>query len=112
MKKVKQKTKVFYLVALVIFTFFGLITFFGDDGLLKLRKLYALRNQVQKENQALYLNNQRLGREMNQLKEPFHTERLIREKLGYLKSGEYLLILENKNESQAAPNSGSTPSGV
>jgi len=70
--------------------------------LIKLRKIYFLKDQVQKENQALYLTNQKITREINHLKEPTNSERLIREKLGYLKPNEYILILDNPTESQPA----------
>lgn len=107
----KRKTKLLYLLGLLVIGFFGVVTFFGDEGLLKLRKLYSLRNQVQVENQELFLTNQKLAHEIIHLKETAHTERLIREKLGYIKSGEYILILDNKNESQPGRTPGS-PSGL
>jgi len=109
MVKLKQKLKIFYLLGIIIIVFFASITIFGDEGLLKLRKLYTFKDQVQKENQELYLANQKLAREVNQLKESSNTERLIREKLGYIKSNEYILILGNKSESQ--PSTG-MPSGM
>lgn len=100
MKKAKKKSGVFLLLGIFVILFFAGITIFGEEGLVKLRKLYSLREQVQKENQELYLQNQKLAREINLLKDPAHSERLIREKLGYLKSNEYILILDNQSESQ------------
>lgn len=100
MKKLKRKSKLFSILGIFVIIFFGAITIFGDEGLIKLRKLYSLRDQVQKENQELYLNNQKLARDINHLKDPINSERLVREKLGYLKANEYILILDHKSESQ------------
>ncbi len=100
MKKVKKKSRLFFFLGILVIGFFTTITIFGEEGLVKLKKLYALRDQVQKENQELYRSNQKLAREINHLKIPSNAERLVREKLGYIKSNEYILILDNKNESQ------------
>lgn len=102
----KKKLKMFYLLGICVIAFFTAITIFGDEGLLKLRKLYTLKDQVSQENQELYLHNQKLSREIKQLKENSHSEKLIREKLGYIKSNEFILILGNTSESQ--PHTGSS----
>jgi len=109
MKKPKKKLRLFYLLGLFVVAFFAAITVFGDEGLLKLKSLYALQTQVQTDTHDLYLANQKLAREIAHLKDPVNSERLVREKLGYIKSNEYILILEAKSESQ--PKSPGIPSG-
>ncbi len=101
----KTKRKVLGLISLGLVSFFIILTAFGDEGLLKLRKLYVLRNKIHTENQELFKTNQRLNQEINLLKEPLYTERLIREKLGYVKPKELVLILD----APSSPNTDSSP---
>lgn len=91
--------KSFPFIVLGLVVCFIFLIVFGSEGLLKLKDLYRLKDQVQKENQELFKNNQKLKSENTLLKEPTYTEQLIREKLGYVKSNEKILIL-NENESQ------------
>ena len=92
-KRPKPKLKFFLFLALVVMGFFGLLTVFGDEGLLKLKNLYLLREQIQKENREIFNTNQKLIEQIHLLKEPLYAERLIREKLGYVKPREFILIL-------------------
>ncbi|MBL7684645.1 MAG: septum formation initiator family protein [Deltaproteobacteria bacterium] len=107
MNRVQKKPKhyYFFVFAFVILGFFAVLTIFGDEGLLKLKQLYTLKNQLKQENFELFQTNQKLLREATHLKDPIYAERLIREKLGYIKSREYILLLPEKlgAESQAAP---------
>ncbi|MFO1519737.1 MAG: septum formation initiator family protein [bacterium] len=105
-KKPKHKRKFFILFAFVVVGFFAVLTIFGDEGLVKLRQLYALRDRIRQENQDLFQNNQKLLQETSLLKDPVFAERLIREKLGYVKSKEYILILDERaaSESQSSQN--------
>lgn len=113
MKKPKKKSQLFCLLGIFIVAFFSSITIFGDEGLLKLRSLYALKDEVQKETNDLYRANQKLAREVNHLKDPINSERLVREKLGYIKSNEYILILESENRPESQPtHSSSAPSST
>ncbi len=98
----KTKRKLFGLISLGLLGFFTILTAFGDEGLLKLRKFYLLRNKIHAENQELFKTNQRLNQEINLLKEPLYTERLIREKLGYVKPKELVLILDTPAPSEHA----------
>ncbi len=94
----KQKRKIFLMLSLIILVFFSTITIFGDEGLLKLRKLYQLQEQIHKQNQELFTTNQTLSKSVTLLKDPVNTQRLIREKLGYLKKNEYVLFLDENSQ--------------
>jgi len=102
-KRPKPKVKFFLASALVVMGFFGLLTVFGDEGLIKLKKLYNLRDRIRHENQEIFSNNQRLIEQIQLLKEPLYAERLIREKLGYVKSREYILILGEDQGPESRP---------
>lgn len=108
MKKPKKKSQMFCFFGILIVIFFTFITIFGDEGLMKLRKLYTLKDQVQKDTNELYRTNQRIAREITHLKDPINSERLIREKLGYVKSNEYILILSNEDKTETRPSIDST----
>lgn len=103
MKSKKTNRTLFLALSFGIIGFFTLITFFGDEGVLKLKKLREQRNQLKKENQALFEANQKLKEEVSLLQNPRNTEALIREKLGYVKEGEYLLILNGKVSAEDSP---------
>jgi len=81
--------------------FFTALSVFGDEGLLKLRHFYKLRNQIRSENQELFTRNQNLNTQISLLKESLYTQRVIREKLGYVKTAEYILILDEKTDPES-----------
>jgi cell division protein FtsB len=103
-KRPKTKVRFFLLLALVVVGFFGLLTVFGDEGLLKLKSFYSLRDRIRRENQEIFNSNQKLIEQINLLKEPLYAERLIREKLGYVKAREYILILNENSGMESQPN--------
>ena len=94
-QKNKRSKNLFLILTLTIAGFFALLTLFGEEGLLKLKKLYALKSRIRTENQEIFLLNQKLQEEVRLLKEPVFAERLIREKLGYVKEREYILLLND-----------------
>lgn len=100
--KHRSRQRLFFLGGLIVLGFFAFVTVLGDEGLLKLRSLYQLRDRVKQENRDIFNTNRKLIREIALLKDPLNTQRLIREKLGYLKSHEYVLIL---NENSSSPSS-------
>ena len=111
-KHPKPKVKFFFLLALIVVGFFGLLTVFGDEGLLKLKNFYTLRDRIRHENQEIFNSNQKLINQINLLKEPLYAERLIREKLGYVKAREYILILNENSALESQPNPSLSPSST
>jgi cell division protein FtsB len=105
----RSKRKIFFLLALFVMGFFSLVTTLGDEGLLKLRNLYKLRDRVRHENQELFETNRKLIREATLLKEPSFTEQLIRKKLGYIKPREYVLILGENMNTESGPSPTALP---
>lgn len=74
--------------------FFLILTVLGEGGLVKLKKLYAQRDQLRLENQAIFDHNQKLANEIHLLKQKTFSERLIREKLGYVKPQELVVLVD------------------
>lgn len=101
----KNNWKLFCSLGLAIVGAFAFLTLLGDEGLLRLRDLYKMKQKIQAENQVTFHINQKLKEEVSLLKEQVFAERLIREKLGYVKPKEYILILDRVQspEPQAAP---------
>jgi cell division protein FtsB len=102
-KKTHKKRKFFLILAAAVVGFFTLLTLFGDEGLFKLRELYAMRSRIQQENLKLLNSNQKLAKDVQLLKEPVFAERLIREKLGYVKEREYILLLDENRSLESKP---------
>jgi cell division protein FtsB len=109
-KKTHKKRKLFLILAAAVIGFFSLLTLFGDEGLFKLRELYAMRSRIQGENQELLSVNRKLMKEVQLLKEPVFAERLIREKLGYVKEREYILLLDENRTLESKPTPSTLPS--
>jgi len=111
-QKKKRSTNLFIILTVTIVSFFALLTVFGEEGLLKLKNLYALKSKIRAENQEIFVLNQKLEEEIRLLKEPVFAERLIREKLGYVKEREFILLLNDpvaESKPKAPEQSLSTP---
>ena len=90
------RKKTFLISFGLILFLFSALTVFGNEGLLKLKELVELRDKVRKENSELAQKNQSLNQELSLLKEPAYQQQMIREKLGYVKKGEYVLLLNDQ----------------
>ena len=108
-KRPKPKMRFFLATALAVVGFFALLTIFGEEGLIRLKNLYSLRDRIRQENHQLFNANQKLIEQIHLLNEPLYAERLIREKLGYVKPREYILILGENSGNESRPSLGSIP---
>ncbi|MBF0491541.1 MAG: septum formation initiator family protein [Deltaproteobacteria bacterium] len=95
--------KLFCALGLVIVGAFVFLTLLGNEGLLRLRDLYRMKQKIQAENQLIFNTNQKLKEEVSLLKEQVFAERLVREKLGYVKPKEYILILDRAQIAETQP---------
>ena len=88
----------FLLGALGIISFFGLLSLFGDNGILDMFHLKSLHRSLQQENTQLLERQEDLRAEIARLQDPRHMEFLARDRLGLMRSNEVFIILdEEKN---------------
>lgn len=94
----KLKVIVVGLIVAAILAF----TVFGDRGLLNLYQYKRESQQLSRETKRLQEENQRLRDEIDRLNnDPSYIERLAREELGMIKSGE--IVLQFTEESSPTP---------
>ncbi|MBM3252969.1 MAG: septum formation initiator family protein [Candidatus Omnitrophica bacterium] len=83
------------------YVFIGLIIIFAIflPGLTKKHELIERKEFLERESKKLYDENKSLLKETDRLKrDPYYQEKVIREKLGYIKEGEIILRLEPREK--------------
>ena len=70
-----------------------LLCLFSDQGFFKLGRLKAMEARRQRENISLADKNNELQAEIARLKTQTYLEKLIREKMGYVRPGEIMIEL-------------------
>jgi len=89
------KKKRFLLLALGFFLILGLITFFGENGILHLLRLKKEMGGIKEANLQLVKENEALKEEVRKLKqEKKHIEEIARKELGMVKEGEIIYQFE------------------
>ena len=84
-----MKKKTFLLLILALFVVLGLLTFFGDRGILHLVRLEKELSRIKEANQKIEEENQKLREEVKQLQsEKRYIEEFARKELGMVKEGE------------------------
>jgi len=79
------------LLALVLFLIMGLLTFFGDKGVLHLHRLRKELSRLQDDNRKIEVENRRLREEVRRLRnEKRYIEEIARKELGMVKEGEII----------------------
>lgn len=78
------------LAGLVFFLFIG---FFGEDGVLKLRQYYLIRDQIIADNHNLLQQNLLYLQEIQKLGDAKYIEQLARRELGYVKADEIVFVV-------------------
>jgi cell division protein FtsB len=95
MKKLKVKLKFLFLV-LFIFSI-AYWTIFGDNGILKLKKIEQETEKVKAASEKIKLENERLKKEIKLLQEDKkYVEKVAREELGMTRKDE--IIFKKKQE--------------
>ena len=90
-----MKKKRFLLLALGFFLILGLITFFGENGILHLLRLKKEMGGIREANLQLVKENEELKEEVRKLKqEKKHIEEIARKELGMVKEGEIIYQFE------------------
>lgn len=110
-KKPRRATRswrrLFYLAILLMAASFGLLSTFGENGLIDLVHLQSLFNNLQNENQALLQDQEELKAEVARLQDPRYMEFLARERLGLMRPNEVFVILEGPSADSPVDKSGS-----
>jgi len=86
-----MKKKSFLLLLLTIFSILGFITFFGENGILRLLHLKEEFVRIKQSNARIEAENQRLREEVKRLQsEKRYIEEIARGELGMVKEGEVI----------------------
>ena len=94
-----MKKKRFLLLALGFFLILGLITFFGENGILHLLRLKKEMGGIKEANLQLVKENEELKEEVRKLKqEKKYIEEIARKELGMVKEDEIIYQFESPND--------------
>jgi cell division protein FtsB len=93
------KKKRLLILALAIFLILGLVTFFGENGILHLIRLQKEFVRIKEANLRLEKENEGLKEEVTKLKqEKKYIEEIARKELGMVKEGEIIYQFEPSDE--------------
>jgi len=87
MKKKKRKNRFFFILILIEAS---ILLFWGAKSYLLVMRTAENIKRVEKEFQELKLENEKLKKDKENLKNPFYMEKMAREKLGLAKKGEII----------------------
>jgi cell division protein FtsB len=86
-----MKKRRILLLALVFSVILGLLTFFGDKGVLNLLRLQKELGRIKEDNRKFEEENQKLREEVRRLQnEKRYIEEIARKELGMVKEGEII----------------------
>jgi cell division protein FtsB len=93
------KKKRLLIVALALLLILGLVTFFGENGILHLLRLKKEMGRIKEANLQLEKENEGLKEEVRKLKqEKKYIEEIARKELGMVKEGEIIYQFEPPNQ--------------
>jgi cell division protein FtsL len=94
-----MKKKRFLLLILIAVLIFGILTFFGEKGILQLFRLRKDLVLVREKNVKLEEENQKLKEEIKRLKsDKRYIEEIARKELGMVKEGEIIYQFDSPAE--------------
>jgi len=98
------KKRSIFIVILVLFLILGLLTLFGDKGILHLLRLRKEVSRIQEENRKMEAENRNLREEVKRLQnEKRYIEEIARKELGMVKEGEVIYRFDpSKNDKEPA----------
>ena len=99
-REMKKKRILLFIVGFMIIL--GLLTFFGDKGILHMMRLQKELAKIQEDNRQIEMENQTLKEEVRRLKvEKQVIEEIARKELGMVKEGELIYQFDpSKNEKE------------
>jgi cell division protein FtsB len=87
------------IAALGLFLILGLVTFFGENGILHLLRLKKEMGRIKEANLQLEKENEELKEEVRKLKlEKKYIEEIARKELGMVKEGEIIYQFESPKQ--------------
>ena len=94
-----QRQKVMLAGTLIAMFIFLLVTLFGDNGLLDLRRLQQTHQTLLKDNARVTKENLQMYRSVDRLQnDPQYIENLARQELGMIRSDELIFKFKTKVE--------------
>jgi cell division protein FtsL len=94
-----MKKKRLLLLILISFLIFGILTFFGEKGILHLFRLRKELVRVNEKNSKLEEENQKLKGEVKRLKsDKRYIEEIARKELGMVKEGEIIYQFDSPKD--------------
>ena len=99
-----MKKRSILLLILSLFLILGLLTFFGDKGILHLLRLRKEMSRIQEDNRKIEAENRNLREEVKRLQnEKRYIEEIARKELGMVKEGEVIYRFDPlKNDKEPA----------
>ena len=99
-----MKKRSILLLILSLFLILGLLTFFGDKGILHLLRLRKEMSRIQEDNRKIEAENRKLREEVKRLQnEKRYVEEIARKELGMVKEGEVIYqFVPPKNDKETS----------
>ena len=98
-----KKKRILFFV-LILFLILGLLTFFGDNGILHLLRLQKDLARIKEMNIKMEEENQKLREEVRRLKyEKRYIEEIARKELGMVKEGEIIYQFDSPDNKEQSP---------
>ncbi|OGP92908.1 MAG: hypothetical protein A2156_10135 [Deltaproteobacteria bacterium RBG_16_48_10] len=99
-----MKKRSLVLLVLILFLVLGLLTFFGDKGILHLFRLQKELTRIKEDNHKIAEENRKLREEVKRLQyEKRYIEEIARKELGMVKEGEILYLFDPpKNDKETS----------
>ncbi len=86
-----RKKKYFLILMISLFVALGLLTFFGEKGVLRLLRLQKELEEIKRRNQKIEEENQKLREEVKRLQsDKRYIEEIARKELGLVKEDEII----------------------
>jgi cell division protein FtsB len=98
-----KKRSIFFMI-LILSLILGLLTLFGDKGILHLLRLRKEMSRIQEDNRKIEAENRKLREEVKRLQnEKRYIEEVARKELGMVKEGEVIYRFDPpKNDKEPA----------
>ena len=90
----KLQNRLFVSLAFVVFLAFVYLTLWGENGLIRLVKLYHLKDRAIANNNAILRQSLSYLEEIRRLKQPHFIEQTTRNELGFVRPNEMVFVVD------------------
>lgn len=94
----KMQNLIFLLLAVGVFLTFFYLTLWGENGLLRLVRLYRVKAKMIEANNSLLLQNLEYLQKIRHLKEVKYIEQTARTDLGFVRPNEVVYVFDAENQ--------------